>query len=296
MPAMAAAAHVTDDAPARFEAARAELARDRRRRTIACAGVFALLLAGSAWVGEVRLDHLYEGLPGLFDYIGRTMPVLRAESLGADIEEWYWGFGKWLALLGDTILIAYVATALGTVGGVGLAFLAADNLVASKSLRFAVRRSLEVARAVPELVWAMMFVFAFGIGPIAGVLAIAVHSVGALGKLFSEVVENIDMRPVEAVRATGAGWMQTVRYAVVPQVLPNFSSYALLRFEINVRGATVIGFVGAGGIGQELMFVIGQYVYGDISAIVLMIIATVTLIDLTCERIRHRFIDPRAAG
>jgi phosphonate transport system permease protein len=136
----------------------------------------------------------------------------------------------------------------------------------------------------------MVFVFSFGLGPLPGVLAIGIHSAGALGKLFSEVNENIDMNLIEGVRATGANWFQIMRYAVLPQVLPNFFSYSLLRFEINVRAASIIGFVGAGGIGQELMFVIRQFVYTDISAIVLMIIFTVSIIDISCEKIRHAII------
>jgi len=104
------------------------------------------------------------------------------------------------------------------------------------------------------------------------------------------VNENIDFASVEGVRAAGGNWFQVVRYAVIPQVLPNFTSYALLRFEINVRSAAIIGFVGAGGIGQELFFVIRQFIYSDISAIVLLIIMTVSLIDISCERVRHRLI------
>ena len=127
-----------------------------------------------------------------------------------------------------------------------------------------------------------------GLGPLPGVLALAIHTMGALGKLFSEVVENIDMKPVEGVTATGASWVQTVRFAVLPQVLSNFVSYGLLRFEINVRGAAVMGFVGAGGIGQDLLEAIRKFYYSDVSAILVLIIVTVAVIDLLTERIRHR--------
>jgi phosphonate transport system permease protein len=156
------------------------------------------------------------------------------------------------------------------------------------------RRCLEIARTVPELVYALMFVYAFGLGPLPGVLAIAVHSLGSLGKLFSEVAENIDPGPVEGVRAAGANWWQTVRYAVVPQVLPNFASYTLLRFEINVRASSVVGFVGAGGIGQELYTVIRQFIYVDISAIVLLLIVTVAILDILCEQLRQHLIGAQA--
>jgi phosphonate transport system permease protein len=129
-----------------------------------------------------------------------------------------------------------------------------------------------------------------GLGPLAGVLAIAVHSAGSLGKLFAEVNESIDRGPGDGVVAAGGNWPQVIRYAVVPQVMPNFLSYTLLRFEINVREASVLGIVGAGGIGQELYLAVRQFEYQDISAIVLLIVATVAIIDLVCEQIRHRLI------
>ena len=131
---------------------------------------------------------------------------------------------------------------------------------------------------------------AFGLGAVPGVLAIAIHTAGALGKLFSEVAENIDMKPVEGVTSTGANWVQVIRFAVAPQVLSNFASYALLRFEINVRGASVMGFVGAGGIGQDLIEAIRKFYYADVSAILLLIILTVMLIDLATERLRHALL------
>jgi phosphonate transport system permease protein len=175
-----------------------------------------------------------------------------------------------------------------------LGFPASRNLARHPALYCISRRLTEIARAVPELVYAMIFVFAFGLGPFPGVLAIAIHSLGALGKLFAEVNENVDAPPIEGVYAAGANWYQVMRYAVVPQVLPGYLSYTLLRFEINVRAASVVGFVGAGGIGQELLFVIRQFVYTDISAIVLLIILTVALIDMTCEKLRHRLIGAEA--
>jgi phosphonate transport system permease protein len=147
-----------------------------------------------------------------------------------------------------------------------------------------------VARTIPDLVYALIFVFSFGIGPLAGILAIAVHTMGGSGKLFAETVENIDMKPVEGLRATGANWLQMVRFAVLPQVLPNFTSFSLWRFEINVRTASVIGFVGAGGIGQELYTAIRMLYYEDISALLLLLVATVMLIDVGCEKMRHAMI------
>jgi len=223
-------------------------------------------------------------------YIYETLPTLRLASLGSDLAEWYWGLKGWLKLLWQTVLIAYVGTVLGAIGAFLFCFAAAANLGRSAWLRFAVRRYLEFCRTVPEIVFALIFVIAFGLGPLPGVLAIAIHTMGALGKLFSEVVENIDLKPVDGVTATGGGWWQIVRFAVVPQVLSNFASYALLRFEINVRGASIMGFVGAGGIGQDLIEAIRKFYFTDVSAILLLIIVTVMLIDYGTERLRHALL------
>ena len=143
---------------------------------------------------------------------------------------------------------------------------------------------------MPELLYALLFVQAFGLGALPGVLAIVVHSTGSLGKLFAEVNENASMLELEGVKATGAPWAQRIRYGLVPQVLPNFASYTLLRFEINIRAATVIGFVGAGGIGMHLMTAIRSFQYQDISAIVLMIVAVVIALDRGCDALRSRLI------
>ena len=149
---------------------------------------------------------------------------------------------------------------------------------------------LEFCRTVPDIVFALIFVFAFGLGALPGVLAITLHTTGTLGKLFAEVIENIDMKPVEGVSATGGSWFAQVRFGVLPQVLSNIASYTLLRFEINVRGATVIGFVGAGGIGTELITAIRKFYYSDVSAILLMLLVCVMLIDAGSERLRHRLL------
>src|SRR5262249_9772317 len=157
-------------------------------------------------------------------------------------------------------------------------------------LAFAARRLFELARGVPGLVYALVFVFAFGLGAVPGMLAVGVHSAGACGKLFAGVNQDVDPASREGVGGPAGAWPQVMRFAVVPQVLPNFASYALLRFEISVRQATVLGFVGAGGIGEELLLAVRQFVYPDISAIVLLIIATVAVIDMSCERVRSRLM------
>jgi phosphonate transport system permease protein len=145
-------------------------------------------------------------------------------------------------------------------------------------------------RTIPQVVLAFILVWPFGIGPLAGIVAIAAHTSVALGKLFVELNENADLRPVEGIRSVGGSWPAQIRYGVVPQVMPGFLSYALLRFEINVRSSTIIGFVGAGGIGQELKRVISFNIYEEVSAIVILILLIVVAIDLTSERVRHRFI------
>jgi phosphonate transport system permease protein len=279
-----------DPAITAHAAAYAGTMASKRRQTLIGAAVLAVLVWVSAIGSEVDLGKFAANAWRFPKYILETMPVLRWNSLGADLAEWFWGWKGWLKLLWQTVLIAYVGTILGALGGFLLCFVAAANLGRSGWLRFTARRFLEFCRTVPEIVFALIFVIAFGLGPLPGVLAIAIHTMGAMGKLFSEVVENIDMKPVDGLTATGAGWWQTIRFAVVPQVLSNFASYSLLRFEINVRGASIMGFVGAGGIGQDLIEAIRKFYFTDVSAILLLIIVTVMLIDFATERLRHALL------
>jgi phosphonate transport system permease protein len=276
------------------ERARHELNRANRAKAATFGVLFLLAVVGSLWVSEFNVGKFVEGLPGLATYIHGTLPVIRTQHFVADVGEWYWGIGRWLSLLLDTILMAFMGTLLGTVSALLLCFPASRNLTTHVWLYFLCRRLMEISRTVPELVFALIFVYAFGLGPLPGVLAIAVHSMGALGKLFSEANENVDPGPGEGVRAAGGNWMQQVRYAIVPQVLPTLASYTLLRFEINVRASSVVGFVGAGGIGQELYTVIRQFIYVDISALVLLLVATVALIDISCGHLRRHLIGKQA--
>jgi len=260
----------------------------RRRQSILVLGTLAVLAVAASRFAEVDIAHLLHHLSGLTSYFGRILPKLRSDHLTGDIADWYWNALGWLKLLFDTVLIAYLATFTAATAAGAMAFLAAANVAPSGILRWCVKRLFEFCRTVPDLVFALIFVSAFGLGPLAGILAIGIHSFGALGKLFTEVAENIDMNPVEAVRSTGGRFADIVRFGALPQVLPNFASYALLRFEINVRASSIVGFVGAGGIGQDLFVAIRKFYYTDVSAILLMIIVTVSLIDLITERIRHR--------
>jgi phosphonate transport system permease protein len=277
------------------EAYRKAVARKRLRFTIAAAVFFAALVIASIGA-EVNLRTFFNYFGNFVSYFDRILTLESGARVWTDIGEWFWGWKKWLLLLGETILISYVGTLFGAILAFGLNFLAAENTSPMPWLRFAVKRCMEFCRTVPDIVFALIFVIAFGLGPMAGVLAIAIHSIGALGKQFAENVENIDMKPVEGLRSTGAGWVSCMRFAVLPQVVAGFASYTLLRFEINVRGASVMGFVGAGGIGQELVVAVRKFYYSDVSAILLMIIVTVFVIDIGTGWARGRLFgrDARA--
>ena len=255
-------------------------------------GIFVLLVcvAVSGQIAEISLSKFTQHIGNFTSYFYRIAHLENGQSVLSDPAEWFWGWKKWLGLMGETLLMAYVGTLLGGCAALALCFLASKNITPNNTVVFATRRFLEFSRTVPEMVFALIFVVAFSLGPLPGILALAIHTTGALGKLFAEVVENIDMKPVDGVISTGGSWMHKVRFAVLPQVASNFASYALLRFEINVRGAAVLGFVGAGGIGQTLLEVIRKFYYADISALLVLIIATVMLIDAITERVRHRLL------
>jgi len=275
---------------ARAQAAYAAAIAAKRARLALGAVCLLIAIALAGVAGEVDLGKFLANIDRFPNYIRGLVPSLSWANLPADVAGWFWNLDEWLKQLADTLLIAYLGTLLGALGAFVLCFSACANLEHRGVVRFLARRFLEFCRTVPEIVFALLFVVAFGLGAMPGVLALAIHSMGALGKLFAEVVENIDMKPVEGVHATGAPWHVAMRFGAVPQVLSNFVSYALLRFEINVRGATVMGFVGAGGIGQDLMVAIRKFYYTDVSAILVLIIATVVVIDLVTEQIRHRLI------
>lgn len=266
----------------------------RRRHMLVGLAILVLAVAVSGQVAEVQPSRLAGNIGDFFSYFQRLFVFdggsLKGRPVWTDVSDWYWGLGAWLSLLLDTVLIAYLATLAGSLGAFVLCFLTARNLAPSRWLRGPVKRFLELCRTVPEIVFALMFVAAFGLGPLAGVLAIAIHTLGANGKLFTEVVENIDLRPVEGARASGGTWAESIRFAALPQVWASFASYALLRFEVNVRGASVMGFVGAGGIGQDLIEAIRKFYYADVSAILLLIIASVFLLDMATQRLRHALI------
>ncbi len=284
-----------------FERHRAELNRQKRLTTALALLVFVTCLALSVWVSRFYPERLAEGVPRIFEYFATIIPDLQWEQLfvGRDADGkavpgsltyWYTDFDKYIVLIFETILMAITASILGTAGAFLISFPASHNLAPNGLTYWIARRFMELCRGIPEILLALVFVFMIGIGPLAGILAIAIHSTGALGKLFSEVNENAADGPIQGVTAVGGTWAEQMAYGVVPQVTPNFTSYALLRFEINVRASSIVGFVGAGGIGQELNRVISFYSDDRVLAVLILVVATVTIIDLISERIRLGYI------
>jgi len=198
-------------------------------------------------------------------------------------------FHDWRIYLEEMVITVHIAvwgTILSILCAIPFGLMSAANIVPSW-LYQPVRRLMDACRAINEMVFAMLFIVAVGLGPFAGVLALWVHTTGVLAKLFAEAVEAIDPRPVEGVRATGANALEEILYGVIPQVLPLWISYSLYRFESNVRSASVLGIVGAGGIGVILHEVIRGFEYAQTAAVLIIIIVSVTLIDLVSARIRQ---------
>jgi phosphonate transport system permease protein len=239
--------------------------------------VLLALLAGS-WKGaDMRPMDLWRDAGNMAEYASGFFPPQ---------------FGEWKYYLSElviTLQIALWGTALAIVGAVPLALLASGNIT-PWWVHQPVRRVLDACRSINEMVFALLFVVAVGLGPFAGVLALWVHTTGVLAKLFSEAVEAIDPQPVEGIRATGAHVLAEIVYGVIPQVLPLWISYALYRFESNVRSASVVGMVGAGGIGMVLWDVIRGFQYGQTAAVLLMLVVSVSVIDLVSAQIRQRLI------
>ena len=201
-------------------------------------------------------------------------------------------FAQWPLYLTEmvvTIQIALWGTVLAVICAVPLGLMSSANIT-PRWVHQPVRRLMDAARAINEMVFAMLFIVAVGLGPFAGVLALFVHTTGVLAKLFSEAVESIDAQPVEGIRATGANALEEIIYGVIPQVLPLWISYSLYRFESNVRSASVVGMVGAGGIGVILWEIIRGFQYAETCAVMIIIIVTVSVIDLVSARIRNSLV------
>lgn len=214
-----------------------------------------------------------------------NMRTFAADFFPPDFKDWQ----LYLREMVITLHIALWGTVLAIVAAVPMGLLSAAN-VAPAWVYQPVRRLMDACRATNEMVFAMLFIVAVGLGPFAGVLALFVHTTGTLSKLFSEAVEAIDPRPVEGIRATGAHKLAEIAYGVIPQVMPLWLSYSLYRFESNVRSASVVGMVGAGGIGVILFEVIRSFEYAQTCAVLLILIVTVSLIDMVSSWLRQRFI------
>lgn len=242
------------------------------------AGLALALLLAWAWHGaEMRPMDLYTYRGNMAEYL--------AGFLKPDFSEWR----DYLHQTAITVQIAIWGTVLAIAGAIPFGLLCSAN-VAPIWLHQPVRRIMDACRSINEMIFAMLFISAVGLGPFAGVLALFMHTLGTLAKLFSEAVEAIDPQPVEGIRATGANPLQEIAYGVIPQVVPLWISYSLYRFESNVRSASVVGMVGAGGIGMLLWDAIRSFNYGATAAMLLILVIVVSLLDLGSAFIRKKFI------
>ena len=236
-------------------------------------GLFFLVLAW-AWQGaEMRPLDLIKDSGNMSKYAADFFPP--------NFKDWKLYVSEMLV----TVQIAIWGTLLAIVAAIPLGLLCASNVV-SPWVYQPVRRLMDALRAINEMVFAMLFIVAVGLGPFAGVMALFVHTTGTLAKLFSEAVEAVDPRPIEGIRATGAHPMAEIVYGILPQVMPLWVSYSLYRFESNVRSASVVGMVGAGGIGVILYEVIRGFQYQQTCAVLIILIGTVTIIDLISSYLR----------
>lgn len=271
-------------------------AQAARRRAYSAVlwGVFAaLMVAGFRLANDRNAGGFWAGLPQVLDF-----PRELVAEAGAKAANLPGLMLSYVPALIETINIAAVSTLLGAAAGGVLALLSTRGLAPWPWLVPVLRRVLDVTRAIPEIVIALMLIFILGGGPVPAALAIAFHTTGALGKLFSEVAENASLKPVEGLQSVGASWVQRVWLGIIPQVAPNWLSYAALRFEINVRASAILGFVGAGGIGYELRNAIswGQGRYDAAAAIFLLLFLTIVVIDQLGSGLRDRLVRGRLAG
>jgi phosphonate transport system permease protein len=246
--------------------------------------LFIVLMASGFRLADDRnAGGFFDGLPHVFDF--------PSEILSEALRDWrhlpgfFWQF---LPSLIETLNIAAVATLIGAALAVAMALLATRDLALWPRLTPVFRRLMDILRAVPEIVVALVLIFLLGGGPVPAMIAIALHTTGALGKLFSEAAENADLKPVEGLASTGANWSQRMAFGVIPQVAPNWSSYALLRFEINIRASAILGFVGSGGIGYDLKTALqwGQGKYDQVVAIFILLFLTISVVDHFSDRAR----------
>ena len=266
-----------------------ELKRQTKMRAVYSLTIFIALvlfvILGFENANEANSGGFLQGFSQLLDFPIDIIKMSFDAGWG-----WFYLLVEYFPALMETIHMAVLATFIGFVGAVVVSLLASQNLVKNKTAVSFMRRVMDFSRAFPELVIAMVLLFLMGKSAVPALIAIAFHTVGALGKLFSEVNENADMKAVEGLTANGANWFQQVRYGIIPQVLPNYLSYGLLRLEINVRASTILGFVGAGGIGEQLTANI-QWTYGaDVTAIFVLLISTIIALDYLSRWLRGKLI------
>ena len=263
----------------------AQLRTKRIMNTIILVVFIALMVAGFGTANDRNAGGFVNGLPMLLDFPGDV--ITEAYSRAHLLPSY---FLKYFPSLVETINIAAASTLLGGIVGLVMSLLVTRGLAPFPWLVGPLRRVLDVLRAVPEIVIALVLIFLLGGGPVPAMIAIALHTVGALGKLFSEVNENASLKPTEGLASVGAGWIQRMWLGVIPQVAPNYLSYGLLRFEINIRASAILGFVGAGGIGYDLRNTMswGQGKFDEAAAIFLLLFGTIVIVDQVSSTLRHR--------
>lgn len=250
--------------------------------------VFVALMASGFQLADSRnAGGFWNGIGQVFDFPSEVIAEAwekRANLPGLAL--------KFVSSLIETVNIAAVSTLLGAMLGTILALLSTRGLARWPRMIGVFRRLMDALRAIPEIVIALVLIFILGGGPVPAMIAIALHTAGALGKLFSEVAENADLKPVEGLASVGAGWFQRMWLGVIPQVAPNWLSYGLLRFEINIRASAILGFVGSGGIGYDLKLAMqwGQGRYDEVIAIFALLFFTIVIVDQGSSALRARLV------
>ncbi|MBC8100232.1 MAG: phosphonate ABC transporter, permease protein PhnE [Armatimonadetes bacterium] len=259
---------------------------------LAVFGVFAWSIAGT----NTNLGTLLGGLPDIWRFLVRTFPPEFALTRGTDMTytlfgtDFIIGFPRIITSIAETIQMALIGTLGAVILSIPFGLLAARNVSPHPAVYRTTRFILNTLRSIPELIYGLIFVAAVGLGPFPGVLALMFGSIGSISRLFAETIEQIDPQQVLALRATGAGSAQTFIYAVLPQAFPLMISYSLIYFEHNVRGATILGVVGAGGVGFELQTYISLFQYDKLLGAVIVLVVAVTVIDRFSSYVRSRFI------
>ena len=255
-----------------------------RTGTIAIFGGGIVLYIASFFLLDMSLSNLIGGFRRLADIVGLMFPPTP--------ETWS-RFYLYLGAIGQTLSIAFLGTLFAAGLAVPMGFLAARNVVANRIVHLLARRSLDTIRSVDTLIWALIWINVVGLGPFAGALAILCSDFGAFGKLMSEAIETASDKPVEGILSTGGSRFAAIRFGVVPQVLPVFASQILYYFESNTRSATIIGIVGAGGIGLHLSELIRVLEWQQAAFVILMVLVTVAAIDQLSQRLRGAIIGRR---